>query len=181
MTRAIQGSIHRMVDTSADWTVYGDELCPIGERGFHFDLTNHLRNAFHDLVAGQNLPARGHELGDGLFITRSLQDEIADERNAFGIVELDAPREPRPRHRRGECDHQLVPFTRGEMHISSGSRGQQDHILGTRKGPGPNLSANCPRKPRKASRKSDDSFAAKRTTMRPPTDVAAHRHSQASE
>src|SRR5262249_29631240 len=105
-----------------DWIVYGDELCPIGERGFHFDFTNHLRNAFHDLVSGENLPACAHELRDGPFITRSLQDEIADERDAFGIVELDAPRETRPRDRRGERDHQLVLFTRGEMHVSSGSR-----------------------------------------------------------
>src|SRR5215471_18785909 len=161
------------VDTSANWIVYGDELCPIGKRGFHFDLTDHLRNAFHHLVAGENLPARGHELRDGLFITRSLEDEIADERDAFGIVELDATREPRSRDRRGKCDHQLVFFTRGEIHVSSDPRGQQDHILGTWKGPGPSSSPNCLSSRRKAWRKSDESAAANRTTMRPPTNVAA--------
>src|SRR5262249_24462083 len=113
-----------MVETSADWIVYGDELCPVGERDFHFNLTDHLGNAFHHLVTDENLPARGHELRDGLFITRSLQDEVADERDAFGIVESDAPRETRSRDHRGECDHQLVFFTRGEIHVSSDPPGQ---------------------------------------------------------
>ena len=49
-----------------------------------------------------------------------------------------------------------------------------DHIFGMRKGPAPSSRLNCWIKRCKASFRSYDIVAAKRTIMSPETDVAAH-------
>jgi hypothetical protein len=57
-------------------------------------LVDHLEDAFHNLIAGQDLAAFGHECGNGLAVACSLQDEICYKRDTFGIVELDPSYEP---------------------------------------------------------------------------------------
>src|SRR6266436_518527 len=74
----------------ANWIVKANELGAIGERYFHLHLMDHFRDAFHDLIAGQDLAAFGHEFGNRLAVACSLHDGICYKRDAFGIVELDA-------------------------------------------------------------------------------------------
>src|SRR5258708_26024224 len=100
----------------ANWIVNADEFGAIGERCFHLHLVDHFGDAFHDLIAGQDLAALGHEFGDRLAVACRLHDEIRYKRDAFGIVELDASCEPPPSDQRGERDHELVFFTRREVH-----------------------------------------------------------------
>src|SRR5215813_13129499 len=100
----------------ANWVMNGDELGAIGKRRFHLHLADHFADAFHDLIAGQYLAACGHELGDGPAVARSLHHEVGYQRDAFGVVELDASCESSPRDKRRDRDHQLVSFTRGELH-----------------------------------------------------------------
>ena len=67
-----------------------------------------------------------HQLGDAAAVARAFQDEIGDQRDRFGMVELDAALQPAARHHRGHGDQQLVLFARREIHGSlqfSHSRG----------------------------------------------------------
>ena len=67
-----------------------NEFGAIRERRFHLHLVDYFGDAFHDLIAGQDLAAFGHEFGDRLAVACSLQDEICNERDTLGIVELHA-------------------------------------------------------------------------------------------
>src|SRR5262249_1763337 len=154
----------------------GDELGAVGKRRFHLHLADHFADPFHDLITGQYLAACGHELGNRPAVARSLHDEVCYQRDTFGVVELDASCQPSAGDKCRECDHQLVSFTRGELHSILQSCFQHDHIFGTRKGP--SSAPNCSTNLRKARRASYDSFAAMRTTISPPTDVAAQLHSR---
>src|SRR5262245_17605197 len=100
----------------ANWIVDTDEFGAIGERCFHLHPVNHFGDAFHDLIAGQDLAASGHEFGNRLAVARTFQDKICYECYTFGIVELDASCEPPPSYQGREGDHQLVSFTRCEVH-----------------------------------------------------------------
>src|SRR3954464_11018722 len=70
--------------------VHGEELCAVRKSCLKLDVMDHLRDARHHLVAGQNLRAALHQLCHGAAIARTLQDEIGDDRDRFGMVELDA-------------------------------------------------------------------------------------------
>src|SRR5258708_31898795 len=104
--------LRRITGSLANWIVNADELGAIGERCFHLHLVDHFGDAFHDLIAGQDLAALGHVFGDRLAVACCLHDEIRYKRDAFGIVELDASCEPPSSDQRGERDHELVFFTR---------------------------------------------------------------------
>src|SRR5258708_25391506 len=109
-------SLRRIMSSLANWIVNAYEFGAIGERCFHLHLVDHFGDAFHDLIAGQDLAALGHEFGDRLAVACRLHDEIRYKRDAFGIVELDASCEPPSSDQRGERDHELVFFTRREVH-----------------------------------------------------------------
>src|SRR5262249_16026521 len=85
-----QIKINRIADSLPNWIVNSHELGALDERCFHFHFVDHYGDAFHDLIASENLAAFGHELRNRLPVTCALQDEICDEGDAFGIVELDA-------------------------------------------------------------------------------------------
>src|SRR5262245_13902060 len=102
--------------SSANWIVNANEFGAIRERCFHLHLMDHFRDAFHDLIAGQDLAAFGHEFGNRLAVACSLHNEICYNRDTFGVVELDASCEPPPSDKRRERDHQLVFFTRCQLH-----------------------------------------------------------------
>src|SRR5262245_32286516 len=109
-------SILLLTDSLANWIVNANEFGAIRERCFHLHLVDHFRDAFHDLIAGQDLAAFGHEFGNRLAAACSLHDEICYKRDTFGVVELDASCEPPPSDQRRERDHQLVFFTRCQLH-----------------------------------------------------------------
>src|SRR5262249_43495599 len=115
--RTTRNEKRRIFPLLSNGTVHRDELCPVRKCGFNLNLANHLRNAVHDMIASENPPALGNELGNRLSITSALHDGIGDQRDAFGIIELQAPREPASRNHRCEGDHQLVSFTRCKIHV----------------------------------------------------------------
>src|SRR5262245_63816167 len=92
----------RIIASLANWIVNGNELGAVGKRRFHLHLADHFADAFHDLIAGQYFAACGHELGNGHAVPCPLHDDVCYERDAFGIVELDACGEPSASDKRGE-------------------------------------------------------------------------------
>src|SRR5262245_54851830 len=113
---ARQTEIERIIGSLANWIVNGNELGAVGKRRFHLHLADHFADAFHDLIAGQHFAACGHELGNGPAVACPLHDDVGYERDAFGIVELDASGKPSASDKRRERDHQLVSFARREIH-----------------------------------------------------------------
>src|SRR5262245_40479328 len=105
-----------MIGSSANGVVNGDELGPVGEGGFDVDLLDHVGDAVHELIASQYLPALRHELGNRFSISGPLEEDIGDQRDALGIIQLEASREPPPSDDRGDRDHELVPFAWREVH-----------------------------------------------------------------
>src|SRR5215510_3175221 len=105
-----------MKDSSANGVVNRNEFGAVGKCCFHLNCVDHSRNAFHDLIMVKYFGAFRSQLGNRFASARPLQDEVCYQCDAFGIVELDAPREPPPSDERRERDHKLVSFTRGEVH-----------------------------------------------------------------
>src|SRR6185295_12975129 len=101
---------------SADGIVDGHQLGAVREGAFDLHFVNHLRNAFHDIVARQDLCAQGHQLGDGFSVTYALEHFSGDEGDGFRVIELQAARLAAPRDVGGSKDQQLVDFTLGETH-----------------------------------------------------------------
>src|SRR5262249_25928556 len=105
-----------MVRPLPDWTVNSNKLCAIWKGCFDFDLADHFRDAFHDLVAGQNLSPLGHQVRNVLALARCLQYEVCDDCDTLGIVEFDASCQPSSCDRRRKRDHKLVLFSWREVH-----------------------------------------------------------------
>src|SRR5712691_9843237 len=99
-----------IIELLANWIVNANEFSSIRECRFHLHLRDHFSDAFHDLIAGQDLAAVGPELGNRLAVACSLHDEICYQRDTFGIVELDASCEPSPSDQCCKRDHELVFF-----------------------------------------------------------------------
>ena len=78
-----------MDHSSANWIVKAHELGAVGERCFHLHLVEHFGDAFHDLIAGQDLAAFRHEFGNRLAVACTSRMKSVIERDTFGIVELD--------------------------------------------------------------------------------------------
>src|SRR6056297_2784188 len=117
-----------LADVLADGLVDGDQFGAVREGGLHLHVVDHLRDAFHDLLAGQHLRALFHERGHGLAVPRSLDDEVGDEGDGLRVVQLHAPFQAVARDHRGERYQQLVFFPGGEMH--TGPCPQQCHTRG---------------------------------------------------
>src|SRR5947209_2720031 len=82
---ATRRSMVRMgVFLSADRVVNGNELGPVGERGFDLDLGYHLGDAVLHLGAAQHPGAVLHQGGDAAAVARALHDEVRDQRHRLG-------------------------------------------------------------------------------------------------
>src|ERR1700741_1893878 len=112
----MQIKINRIMASLSNWVVNADEFGAVGERCFHLHFMDHFGDAFHDLLAGQNFAAFGHEFGNRLAVACRLHDEIGYKRDTFGIVKLDASCEPPSSDQRREGDHKLVLFTWRQVH-----------------------------------------------------------------
>ena len=99
--------------------MHGDELDPVGKRGLHLHVVDHLGDAVHHLLAGDHLGACLHQIGNAAAVARALHHEVGDESDRFGMVELDAALQPPPGHDGGHGDQQLVLLAGGEVHVHS--------------------------------------------------------------
>ena len=101
--------------------MHGDKLGAIGKGRLDLDVVDHLGDALHDLVAGDDVGAGFHEVGDGAAVARALDDEVGDQRDGFRVVEPDAALQPLARHDRGHRDQQLVLFPGRQVHAAENS------------------------------------------------------------
>ena len=92
------------------------QLGAIREGRFHLDFMEHLRDAFHNLIARQHGRAIAHQLRHAAAIARTLHHEIRNQRHGFGEVHFQAAFQAPSRHDRRHGNHQLVFFTRGQVH-----------------------------------------------------------------
>mgnify|MGYP003449998008 CR=1 FL=1 len=60
-----------------------------------------------------------HQLGDGAAVAGALDDEVGDDGDRFGMVELDAALEPAPRHHCRHGNQKLVLFAGRQIHAST--------------------------------------------------------------
>lgn len=97
----------------------GHQLGAVGEGPFHLDLLDHLRNPLHDIVAGQDLPPKRHQVGDRPSVADPFENLRGDQRHRFRIVELEATPLPFFRQLGGQIDKELFLFPRGQMQDSS--------------------------------------------------------------
>ena len=104
---------------AADRVVHRDELGAVGEGGLHLDDIDQLGDTLHDIGLGEDAGARGHEVGDGAAVTRSLQQLGGDVGHGLGMVELDAALEATASDVSCHEDQQLLLFSRCDPHCSS--------------------------------------------------------------
>src|SRR5262245_49272614 len=83
--------------SSSDRLGHGDEFGPVRKCRLHLDVVDHLRDSLHHLRAGQDLGAGLHQVGDRAAIARPFNDEVGDEGDGLGMVQLDAALEPSAR------------------------------------------------------------------------------------
>ena len=153
---------------AADRLMHGDELGAVGERRLDLDVVDHRRDAVHHLIGGDDMRARLHQLGDRAAVARALDDEIGDQRDRLGMVELDAALEAAARDDRRHGDQQLVFFARRQIHAfpPDGVAGGASKFLAvtTKRAAPPGRAA--PAWPRSAPRAIDSAKA--RRSARPP-------------
>jgi len=99
-----------------DRVVHGDQLGAVGEGRFDLDRVDHLGDAVHQLVAGQDVGAGLHQVGDAAPVARALDDEVADQGDGLGMVQLDAAFQPPPRDLGRHGDQKLVLLTWAKVH-----------------------------------------------------------------
>src|SRR5688572_18937975 len=103
--------------------VNGDQLGAIGKGGFHLDVVDHLGNALHDLVAGDERGAVAHEFGHGLAVAGTFENLGGDQGDDLGVVQLQAAVTTTSGKVASHDHQQLLLFARGQVHGSV--RGEQ--------------------------------------------------------
>ncbi len=96
-----------------------DELGPVRESRLDLNVVDEGGDAVHDLVGPHHMGAGLHQVGDRSAVARALDDEVGDQRDGLGIVQLDAALEPASRDHGGHGDEQLVLFARRQIHFLS--------------------------------------------------------------
>ena len=57
----------------------GNQFCSVGERGFHLDIVNHFRHAFHHVGPLQYGSAKRHDLGNRFTVASGFQHLSRDQ------------------------------------------------------------------------------------------------------
>src|SRR4029453_7692995 len=70
--------------------MHGDQLRAIGERALYLNLTHHLGDAIHHVVACQDGGAVLHQVGHRPAVAHPLEDFRRDEGHCLRIIELEA-------------------------------------------------------------------------------------------
>jgi hypothetical protein len=77
---------------------------------------DHVGDSFHHLTAIDHMGAGGHEIGDTATVAGTLDDEIGDESDGFGVIELHATLEPAACNRCRHRDQKLVLLAQRQIH-----------------------------------------------------------------
>ena len=94
----------------------GHELRAVGKRPFDLNLGDHRGDAVHDGVGRQDRRAEAHDLGHRAAIANQLEDFRRDERDGFGVIQLQPASAALSGQFSGGVDEQFVDFSRGEVH-----------------------------------------------------------------
>ena len=97
----------------------GHKLGAVGECCLHLHFVDHFGHAFHNVVAGEQVAARPHELGHALPVARAFQHGQADIGHGLGIIELEAARLAPFGQQPGGEEQQLVLFSGQKFHTVS--------------------------------------------------------------
>ena len=106
----------RETSASADRFVHGHQLGAVGKGRLDLDVVDHLGDAFHHLIAGDDMRAGFHQVCDGASVAGTLDDIICNQRNGFRVVQLHAARQPLTGDLGRHGDHELVFLTRCQLH-----------------------------------------------------------------
>src|SRR5687767_3358005 len=96
--------------------VHGNELGPVGEGALDLDLVNHVRYPVSHVYRPEQLAPEIHELRDGTTVANEFEQLCRDQRHRLRMVQPDPAREPLLREKASLMEHQLVDFTRCQMH-----------------------------------------------------------------
>jgi len=94
------------------WGVDGHQLRPVREGRLHLHLLQQLGDAVHDVVPGQDCPARLHELGDEDAVPRALEHVVGDDRRGLGQVQPQPAGAPPAGELRGVAQEQAFLLVR---------------------------------------------------------------------
>src|SRR2546429_4027592 len=75
----------------ANRMVNGDKLGAVGKGALDLHLLEHLRHSLHHAVAAEDVEACRHQVGDAPAVSNPLENLGGDQRQRFGIVELETP------------------------------------------------------------------------------------------
>ena len=104
--------------SAADRIVDRHQLSAVWKRRFYLDVGDHAGDAIHHLIGAQHMTASLHQFGDGAAIACAFDDEVGDQCDGFGNVELDATRHAIASDDGGHRDQQFVFLSRSQMHWS---------------------------------------------------------------
>src|SRR5437870_2031324 len=100
----------------ANRMVNGDELGAVGKGALDLHLLEHLRHSLHHAVAAEDVEARRHQVGDAPAVANPLENLGGDQRQRFGVVELETATTSPARDFGGGEHEELLLLTRGEVH-----------------------------------------------------------------
>ena len=90
--------------------MYSDQFGSIRERCLDLNLADHIGNAVHDIVAGQNLCAELHQLHNGLSVPCQFQKLGTDLGECFRVIQFQAACSPLFGEITGHMKHQFFLF-----------------------------------------------------------------------
>src|SRR5256885_50403 len=100
----------------ADRMMNGDELGAVGKGALDLHLLEHLRHSLHHVVAAEDVEAGRHQVGDAPAVANPLQNFGGDQRQRFGVVQLETAATSPARDFGGGEHEELLLLTRGEVH-----------------------------------------------------------------
>src|ERR1051326_2823880 len=115
--RRYSPGIMRRAARSSDRLMDRDELRAVGKRALDLNLGNHVGDAVHHGVGGEDRGSDAHDLGHRSAVANELEDLRGDERDRLGMIELQAARARLARELGGREDEELVDFARREVHV----------------------------------------------------------------
>ena len=77
-----------------DGMVHGDQFGAVGKSSLNLHFCNHGRDAFHHLVAAEQLAAEVHQFGNAFAVANEFEQLRSDQRDGLGMIEAQAARKP---------------------------------------------------------------------------------------
>jgi hypothetical protein len=100
-----------------DRVVDGHEFGPVGEGRFHLHRVDHLGDAVHHVLLGEQGLCRRANLGDAHPLAGAFAGPVRDERDGLGVVQLHAAFPAASCELCGHEDRQSFAFFGCEFHV----------------------------------------------------------------